>query len=77
MCLQCKITHSIGLIDPLSRVIYEETIERIEKWSRFSNIAIIKVTLPCCILPIFLLSYFNYFINDMGSDAFELPDPIW
>lgn len=72
------VVYPIGLGNgKVSRTIYEETNTFIEKWSKVIHFAFVRVSLPFIAGPYFILSYFQYFINDLGSEAFYLPFLIW
>lgn len=57
--------------------MYNETDRQIEKWSKIVYIVIAQTTPACFILPIFVYSLIEYFTTDLGTDAFELPLPVW
>lgn len=57
-------------------VHYEKVSAKIEKWSKISNLTIIKITLPITYLPKFLSSFY-LFLNGHGSDSFTLNYPMW
>lgn len=40
-------------------------------------IGYVKFVFPCTTIPYLLMSYFNYFTTDLGSDAFLLPFVMW
>lgn len=60
-----------------SKVIYENIIIKVEKYSEIFNLAFVKVTMPISMFPHFFLSYFAYFTTDAGNDAFRLPFLEW
>lgn len=62
---------------PASKIIYDETNQRIENWTRVIYFIIMKVTPVCWIMPKFAISIFMYFTTDMGRDALKLPIPMW
>ena len=74
-----KETHEnfLGSQNPASKTIYVKVIHLIDKLSRFANLCILKVTLPCLILPRYVASFYIYFTTDVGNDAFELPLTMW
>lgn len=54
---------------------YNKVNEKIEKWTKITYIAFIKVTFPFMYLPKLFLSYYGFFIGQ-GSDAFVLNVPM-
>lgn len=54
---------------------YNKVNEKIEKWTKITYIAFIKVTYPFMYLPKLFLSYYGFFIGQ-GSDAFVLDVPM-
>lgn len=81
--LRCNVIHFFdffffqGSQNPASNVIYIEVVDRVEKWSRFIHFVMLKVSIPCFVLPKYIVCFYLYFTTDMGNDAFELPLPIW
>lgn len=67
----------IGVENPVSKIIYEQTNEKFEKWTKIIYFVCMKVTLPGCMAPNFFISYYNYFATDLGREAFRLPYPEW
>lgn len=65
-----------GLENPISKKIYEEANQQIEKWSKILNMLMRKVTTPCLALPKFIVSFVIYFATDLGNDAFQLQYPM-
>lgn len=61
----------------MSRVIYENSNQLVEKWFNIFIRLVMFVTLPGLMFPTFIVSYFKYFTSDLGNDAFEMPYPIW
>lgn len=68
---------STGQTNPTSKRIYDETNEKIEKFTKTIYFVYIRLTIPGVVLPTAIISYFNYFTTDMGNDAFRLPFPDW
>lgn len=66
-----------GLANPASKTICEKTNGLVEKYTRIGMFIVKYVLLQCFIFSKALVSLFLYFINDLGSDAFALPIPIW
>lgn len=66
----------VGLENPLSKAIYVEVNDKIEKWTSLLFWSFVKVSLPFVALPKILISFCSYFMTDAGSDAFELPFPM-
>lgn len=57
--------------------MYEETNQTVEKWCKIVYIVLVKLSVPCIVLPKSIYSLIIYFITDLGPDAFELPIPVW
>lgn len=66
-----------GSKNAASTAIYVNIIDKVERLSRFIHIILLKVTVPCSIVPKFIVCFYLYFTTDKGNDAFELPFPIW
>lgn len=60
-----------------SKKIYDEIIDLMEKLDRFIYFVMLNVTLPSLVFPKYIVCYYIYFTTDMGTDAFELPLPVW
>lgn len=67
----------LGLENPSAAAKFIEVNEMVEKMATFFHFALVKLTLPCVLLPNFIMSYFSYFTTDLGADAFILPLPVW
>lgn len=66
-----------GIKHPASKVIYVKIVDLVEKWDRFIQFALLKVTVPSFVLPKYIFCFYMYFSTNMGNDAFELPLPLW
>lgn len=62
-----------GFGNPVSKAIYEEANDLVEKWSKIIASAFTRITAPGLMLPYIIMSYFMYFTTDSGTDAFVLP----
>lgn len=51
--------------------------EKIEKSSRITYFAFVKLTIPGIMCPIFILSIILYFATDLGKDEYSLAFPMW
>lgn len=60
-----------------SKVLFERTNQRVEKWSETLSLLASKWIPICSVLPRFIGSFLVYFLTDKGSEAFELPVPLW
>lgn len=67
----------LGSMDPDKRQMYEKQCALSEKVSHYIYVAISKVMIPCVTIPYVILSYFMYYIKDMGEDSFILPVVAW
>lgn len=66
-----------GLNYPQSKVIYVQIDRQIEKWSKILHF-ILAIAIPVSMmLPNLIVSYFNYFVLDLGDDSFEFSVPTW
>lgn len=63
--------------NPSSRVIFQKSVQNVEKWSDCLNFALLNVTALLTMWPTFIYSYFIYFSTDMQEEAFILPFYIW
>lgn len=50
----------IGSANPASKAIYENTNDLVEKLTKYMFIILIQISCPCFMVPIFLLSIYNY-----------------
>lgn len=66
-----------GLGRPVSKAIYDEFSQLIEKWSDITSLALAKGTPICLILPKSLVSFALYFTTDSADKSFLLPLPMW
>lgn len=66
-----------GLENERSKAIYKDVNAKVEKWTQLLNFSCMNITLPCLLVPNFIICYVTYFLSDAGSDAFFLPFPIW
>lgn len=48
-----------------------------EQLSEIIYFGILRLGIPCFILPKVIVSYFMYFVTDAGRDAFDLPFGMW
>lgn len=48
-----------------------------EKWSKFVEFSFVKLALNISTFPKFIYCLYQYYAMDLGTDAFELPFPIW
>lgn len=55
--------------------VYKKTNDDIERLTDRANLIWDKIIIPLWIVPVFILSFFNYYVRNMGADAFELPTP--
>lgn len=62
---------------PAIRIMYENTNCIVEKLSKTIYFATIGFSLPSCILPKAISSYYIYFTTDSADDAFQLPFIMW
>lgn len=69
--------HFLGLINPVSMAIYAKSNKQIEEYGNALSIFMRKVSIPCFIMPKFIISLVTYFTTDLGNDAFQLPFQLW
>lgn len=60
-----------------TRSIFYKTNQFEEKFSKVILFVMVKITPICAIWPWCINIYFIYFTSDLGTDAFELPCPMW
>lgn len=60
-----------------SRAMYEETNYLMEKIGKIVYITVVCVTVPGFVIPKAIVSYYRYYIINMGNDAFVLSIPTW
>lgn len=76
MFVKMKI-YILGSKNPPSKVLYDKTNGKIEKWSKILYFLMVKLTPMSWLLPKVIISLFLYFTTDLGNDALELPSPMW
>lgn len=76
ICICVKLIFT-GSTNPISKQIYENTNDFVEKWSKIIHFAHEKVTFPFVTFPYVILSYFLYFNTDLDGNAFSLPFKFW
>lgn len=57
--------------------IYVRTNCQVEKWCEIVYIIMIKSLPLIFTMPNVIVSFFNYFVIDLGNDSFELTIPMW
>lgn len=67
----------LGIKHSASMMIYIDAIDQMDTWSKIVYFFIAKIALNCFIWPKPILLFFLYFTTDVGTDAFELPIPMW
>lgn len=67
----------VGLSNPVSKTIYDETNQKIEKRFKILDVVLLKATPACVTLPMLIINLVTYFTTDIGSDALELPFQMW
>lgn len=68
-----KFTFTLGVIDPMSKAKYGDLSAKIELMSKFFHFILTKLTVIGLMGPSTLLSFLNYYLNDLGDDSFSLP----
>lgn len=63
---------SIGSTDPVSKYVFDNANETIEKWTEIVYNIIMKGILPFASALVYTLPYYFYYITKSGSDAFTL-----
>lgn len=64
---------SVGSVNSVSHAMYSKLNEKIERISNMMYLFIIKLTVPCVIIPGLLITMTNHFIYDLGVDSYYLP----
>lgn len=70
------VLYKKGMQFPDSKIIFEEAVEQVEKWSKIMTFATQMAPL-CGVLSRAAPSFFFYSTTDMGNEAFVLPVPMW
>lgn len=68
--------HVSGIKNPTLADIYVKVNEKVDKWTDFFYLTIVKLS-PILMMPRFILTFFSYFSTDSGAEAFKLPFPMW
>lgn len=59
-----------------SKSIFNEAKQLADKLNEILFFLLVQIT-PACGFPWVIYTFFMYFVTDLGSDAFELPLPMW
>lgn len=62
---------------PTAKQSYEATHARVNKWIQILKFTFNKVTQVGVAMPNCVMSFLNYYWNNLGEDAFSLPFPMW
>lgn len=57
--------------DALSKTMYNNVNEKIERFSRKCDLFLVKLTFIATLMPALILTYVSYFVFDMGDDSFQ------
>ena len=55
----------------------KESIVQVEKWSAIIYQFMVNLTTVCGMSPKVIVSLYCFYVKQLGSDAFELPVPMW
>lgn len=58
-----------------SKFIYGEMTENVEKWSKIIFVALVKITVPATMLPVFVATVIKYITSESRDDVYRLPFP--
>lgn len=70
----CNLQYSVGLTHPVSKAIYVEIDEKLQKWYKFLDIALVKV-LPLSVIVTKSMACFIMYSTTDSVNVFELPIP--
>ena len=62
--------------DPIAKAKYSEMSAKIERISQFYYFFLVKFSIPCTLFPSLVITIINYYVYDLGDEAFFLPSPI-
>lgn len=68
---------NLGMKNDVLKAMYKDRLANVEKWSEILQFALINISLPCIMIPLFVTSFILYLTTDTGSDAFQFPFGIW
>lgn len=68
-----KLTFTTGVDDPMSKAKYGDLNSKIELMSKFLHFILTKLTVLAVMAPSIIISFMDYYINDLGEDSFSLP----
>lgn len=71
------VLHFLGSKYSKSDSSFSQTNEQIERLSEIIFTVSVKVILQLMMLPKIFVSFAVYLITNAGSDAFQLPFPMW
>lgn len=60
-----------------SKALFEKTCQEVEKWSEIIFFMMMRLSLPCIMLPVCIGSFFVYFTTNLGNESFILAIPMW
>ena len=72
-----QLEYQTGMVNPESKLMYDNLNGKIETWSDMFYLLLVKVSAPGLLIISFSVSYYLYFTTDLGSDAFLLPFHLW
>lgn len=66
---------ALGSHHPTSKFLYGEMTEKVEKWSKIIFVALVKITVPATMLPVFVTAVVKYLTSESKDDVYQLPFP--
>lgn len=67
----------LGHKHPKSKKLFLKTNRQVERFSETLFTFMMKILLPCAMLPQCIVCFAIYFTTDSGSDSFQLPFTMW
>lgn len=58
--------------DPVTKYMFSDANDTIEKWTKFGYMAFMKVMLPLAAAAVLILPYYSYYNTESGREAFTL-----
>lgn len=72
-----RLIHKIPVLGHGTVEVLNEANRQVEKWSAVIIFMMTKMTNTCAFSLKVSISMYNYYVKDLGSDAFQMTYPVW
>lgn len=77
LCKHINWWNFIGMVNATSKAIYNEADKKLQVWSKFMDLIIVKMTPIGVNIPTFVISLFKYLTTDLGDESFDMALHQW